>query len=296
MTLSTSNPPVTLSSDIIGSAEAVPVRPAPGCQIHLLATCLCDAFYPGAAMAAAECIEAVAGFRVVFDERQTCCGQPAFNSGDWQAARMVARHTLKVFRGAKCVVVPSGSCAAMIRRMYPRLFEGEPDCEEARALAARTWEFTEFLVRGAGIERWPGRCKRTVAYHRSCHTRELGAGALAENLLRTIDGLDLREIPAPEQCCGFGGTFAVAFPWTSREIGRAKLEAFAAAGAHEIISGDMGCLMHLDGLRRRMAKDGEGEGEWGSKPGRKEALTMPFRHIAEVLCESWQNRKGESAK
>ncbi len=247
-------------------------KPEKGSRVHLMLTCLCDAFYPQAGIAVVECLEA-AGYPVVFDPRQTCCGQPAFNAGDRTAARQVARHTLEVFRNAQAVVVPSGSCAAMIRWGYPQLFEGERDLDAALALGARTYEFHEFLVKVAGMLPWPGRYARRVALHTSCHMRELQTGPVAESLLRSVAGIDLRPVPQPEQCCGFGGTFSVKFPWTSREIGIAKLDALQNANVEELVSTDMGCLMHLAGLQSRLQT---------KKP------QLPMRHVAELLRDSLQ--------
>ena len=167
---------------------------------------------------------------MAFDERQTCCGQPAFNTGDRAAALVVARHTLKVFKKAEILVVPSGSCAAMIRWGYSQLFEGQRDYDEAIGLARRTYEFTEFLC-AAGMVPWPGRYPKKVGFHRSCHTRELNDGGAPERLLGSIEGIELCPIPMPEQCCGFGGTFAVTFPWISRQMGEAKLAAFRESGS-----------------------------------------------------------------
>lgn len=252
------------------------VKPARGARLHLMLTCLCDAFYPEVGIAAVECLEA-AGYRVAFDERQTCCGQPAFNTGDRAAALRVARHTLDVFRSAETVIVPSGSCAAMIRWGYSQLFEGQRDFEAAMGLARRTYEFMEFLVKVAGMVPWPGAYGRPVGFHRSCHSRELSLGDGPERLLGSIRGIDLRPIPQPEQCCGFGGTFSVTFPWVSREMGHAKLDAFRQCGAGEIVSGDMGCLMHLRGLAARGA------------PGSDSVPRM--RHVAELLRDSLREGK-----
>ncbi len=247
-------------------------KPPKGGCVHLLLTCLCDAFYPEVGIAAVECLEK-AGYRVEFDERQTCCGQPAFNTGDREAARQVARHTLHVFRRAEVLVVPSGSCAAMIRWGYPQLFDGEPDRDTALALAARTYELTEFLTTVAGMSPWPGAYRKKVALHRSCHMRELGDGGPLEALLKSIQGLTLLPVPMAEQCCGFGGTFAVSFPWTSRQIGTTKLEALRSTGAQEIVSTDMGCLMHLSGLEQRAGGSGKAD-------------HPPMRHVAQLLRDS----------
>jgi len=234
-----------------------------------MGTCLCDAFYPNVALASMDCLE-YAGFNVIFDEDQTCCSQPAFNSGDWKSARAVARHILKVFKDAETLIVPSGSCAAMIRWGYPQLFEGEDDYQEALALAEKTWEITEFLDQVANLAPWEGKLEKTVALHRSCHMRELNAGNAPLKLLSGIEGLVVKEIPFHEQCCGFGGTFAATFPWTSNEMGTNKLQQMKESGAEEIVSTDMGCVMHLAGLQN----------------SRDEMPKFPIRHLVEILRES----------
>jgi len=236
-------------------------------------TCLCDAFYPEAGKAAVECLE-TAGYQVAFDERQTCCGQPAFNTGDRAAALQVARHTIDVFKRAEAVVVPSGSCAAMIRWGYPQLFEGKPDFNAAVDLARRTYEFHEFLILVAGMSPWPGTYSRKVALHRSCHMRELAIGDGVETLLQSIRGLELIPVNPPEQCCGFGGTFAVTFPWTSETIGAAKLDALRLTGAREFVCTDMGCAMHLVGLHAKSGKSG----------------SFHLRHTAELLRDSLKGK------
>lgn len=248
------------------------IKPSRGTPVHLMLTCLCDAFYPNVGMAAVECLEAL-GYPVVFDEAQTCCSQPAFNTGDFESALKVAQHTIAVFRPANAVVVPSGSCAAMIRWGFPQLFRGRPDADAALELARKTWEFTEFVTQVAGVETWKGRYAKRLALHRSCHLRELTTGDAPERLLRTIDGVTICDLKTAEQCCGFGGTFSVSFPWTSNEMGSHKLRDFAASGAEEVVSTDMGCVVHLGGL----------QGHKGSQP---RVAGLPIRHLAEILCDS----------
>jgi L-lactate dehydrogenase complex protein LldE len=232
-----------------------------------MATCLCDAFYDDIARATVEVLEFL-GCEIEFPEAQTCCGQPAFNSGDWPASRTVVRHTLGVFAGAKPIVVPSGSCAAMMRHGALLEFAKEPDRLAVEAVAARTWELADFVVHGLGVVEWPGMLSSRVAFHRSCHSRGTDSGTAAETLLRSIRGLELVPFGEGEQCCGFGGTFSVSFAHTSREMGLLKLEHVYAASPDFLVSGDMGCLMHLHGLALRR--------EYTLKP----------RHIAQVLRDS----------
>jgi L-lactate dehydrogenase complex protein LldE len=212
--------------------------PLTGRRVQLMATCLCDAFYDDVAAATVEVLEH-AGVEVAFPEGQTCCGQPAFNGGDWPASRRVVRHTVRTFAGEDPVVVPSGSCAAM-------LFHGAVE-----ALGRRTWELADYLVNGLGVRTWPGRYPARVAFHRSCHSRGTDSVAAALALLRSIAGVEVVEFGEAEQCCGFGGTFAVTFPHLSGAMGQLKLDHVRAAQPDVYVSGDMSCMMHLGGLAAR---------------------------------------------
>jgi len=240
----------------------------PGGTAHLMLTCLCDAFYPKAAMATVRCLEH-RGYKVAFESEQTCCSQPAFNSGDWKAARKVARHVLKVFGKADLLVSPSGSCTAMIRWGFPQLFRGEPELKEAIALGQKTWELAEFLAIHEKLTAWPGKWPGRVALHKSCHLRELQPNRGAEELLGSLEGLELAPLRTPEQCCGFGGAFTVNFPWTSHEMGSSKLADLGRETPDVIASTDMGCVMHLDGIAARNPTKGP-----------------RMCHFAEILAES----------
>jgi L-lactate dehydrogenase complex protein LldE len=215
-----------------------------------MATCLCDAFHDDVAAATVEVLEHL-GCEVSFPEGQTCCGQPAFNGGDWPASRKVVRHTVKTFASADPVVVPSGSCAAMIFHGAVLEFEGEPDLGEVAALGRRTWELGDFIVNGLGVRAWPGRFDSSIALHRSCHTRGTGSSDAVALLLGSIAGVRLLEFGEGEQCCGFGGTFSVGFPHISAAMGDLKLDHVRAVKPDVLVSGDMGCLMHLCGLAAR---------------------------------------------
>jgi L-lactate dehydrogenase complex protein LldE len=234
-----------------------------------MATCLCDAFFDDVARATVEVLEHV-GCEVVFPEDQTCCGQPAFNSGDWPAARQVARHCLEVFQDAASgpVVVPSGSCARMVSHGALLLFEREADRPRADALAQRTWELGDYLVRGLGVDRWPGRLEARVAFHRSCHSRGTAYAEGALTLLRSIDGLEVVEVGEAEQCCGFGGTFSVTFPQISRGMGSLKIDHVLAAHPDVLVSADASCLMHVAGLAERTGRP------------------LRTRHLAQVLRDA----------
>jgi len=205
-------------------------------------TCLCDAFFGEVGIATVRVLEH-AGCEVVFDETQTCCGQPPFNAGDWKAARKIARHCIESLHpyGEIPLVTPSGSCAAMLREGYPMLFEGteHPNC----------FELGEFLVHKLGIQSWPGEVSpRKVAFHRACHGRGLGLKDEQERLVRSLQGVELVQFAQQEQCCGFGGAFAATHGKLSSGIGQEKLDNILASGAEWLVSGDMGCLMHLNGL------------------------------------------------
>lgn len=246
-----------------------PSRPA-GKRVQLMATCLCDAFYDDVARATVEVLEHL-GCTVEFPEGQTCCGQPAFNGGDWAASRRVVRHTVKVFAGDLPVIVPSGSCAAMLFHGAPLEFEKEPDAAEIEALGNRTWELADFIVNGLGVKTWPGRYAAKVAFHRSCHSRGTCTGPAATTLFSSIAGLELVTFGEGEQCCGFGGTFSVSFPHVSKGMGTLKLEHIRAAQPDVLVSGDMSCMMHLGGLAQ------------------KEGQPIKTQHIAQVLRDALKN-------
>jgi len=225
-------------------------------------TCLCDAFYGEVGIASVRVLEHL-GCEVLFDNRQTCCGQPPFNAGDWDAARRIATHCKSVMFGDEIpVVTPSGSCGAMLREGYPMLFPNEPH--------PRAFEIGEFIAKELGVSEWKGAKPyvKKVAFHRACHGRALGLTDEQERLVASIPGVELVPFTQGEQCCGFGGAFAATHGKLSQGIGLEKLRVIADSGAEEIVSGDMGCLMHLSGLIAR------------------EKLPLRARHFAEVLAET----------
>jgi L-lactate dehydrogenase complex protein LldE len=228
-------------------------KPITGKRVQLMATCLCDAFYDDVAAATVQVLEYL-GVEVVFPEGQTCCGQPAFNGGDWIASRKVVRHTVKTFAGEEPVVVPSGSCAAMMFHGAVLEFEKEADLGEVEALGRRTWELGDFIFNGLGVKTWPGRFEATVALHRACHTRGTKSSPAATALLASITGVKIVEFGEGEQCCGFGGTFSVTFPNISAGMGALKLEHIRAAKPDVLVSGDMSCMMHLGGMAQQEGK------------------------------------------
>lgn len=232
------------------NTERMPIN---GKRVQLMATCLCDAFYDDVAAATVQVLEHL-GCTVEFPEAQTCCGQPAFNGGDWDASRKVVRHTVRTFAGDAPVIVPSGSCAAMLFHGAVLEFEKEPDRSEVESLGRRAWELGDFIVNGLGVKTWPGRYDQTVAFHQSCHTRGTASGEAAMTLLRSVVGLKLVEFGEGEQCCGFGGTFSVSFPNISSAMGNLKLEHVRAAQPDVFVSGDMSCMMHMGGLAAKEGK------------------------------------------
>ena len=193
-----------------------------------------------------------AGCDVDFFEEQTCCGQPAFNSGDWRDASPMAERFVRIFGTAESVVCPSGSCAAMVRRFYPELLEGTRAGEEARRLGERVFEFSEFLVRVMGVTEIGASFPHRVTYHDACHTlRELGIREEPRRLLAAVRGLTLVEMANAEECCGFGGTFSTKFPAISAAMGESKAAGAERAEAEFVTSTDPSCLLQIDGILRR---------------------------------------------
>jgi len=235
-------------------------------RVGLFVTCLVDLMRPSVGFAAAKLLED-AGCDVDAP-LQTCCGQPAFNSGDRGAARDLAIQTIRAFEGFDHVVAPSGSCAGMIKAHYPELFEDDPNwLPKANALAAKTHELTSFLVDVLGVERVEARFDGSVTYHDSCSgLRELGVRPQPRQLLRSVEGLTLVEMADTDVCCGFGGTFAVKYGDISGAIVGKKTEDIVASGASTVLAGDLGCLMNMAG---KLSRDGR---------------HVTARHVAEVLA------------
>lgn len=221
-------------------------------KASLFVTCLVDQLYPDVGWAAVNVLRR-AGVEVCFDDRQTCCGQPAFNTGYLDEARKVARHFVNVFEESERIVVPSGSCATMIRKFLPGLFPPE-SAERLRAveISKRTYEFSEFLVDVLHAVDLDAEFRGKVTFHDSCHQlRELGVHRQPRELLRRVRGIDFVELEDSDRCCGFGGTFSVKFPEISSAIGADKVQAILRSGAEWVVSNDVSCLMHLEGLIRR---------------------------------------------
>jgi L-lactate dehydrogenase complex protein LldE len=215
----------------------------------LFVTCVVDQVAPEVGVGAVRLLEA-AGCRVVFPEAQTCCGQPAANAGEPEAAARLAAHFLEVFAPYDAVVAPSGSCAAMVRHWYERLVPGG-DRIRARDVAARTFELTSYLVDELGVVDVGARLDATVTVHDACHgLRNLGIKDAGRRLLAHA-GATLVEMPEPETCCGFGGNFSLDHPEIATPLADDKLAHAASTGATWLASGDAACLLHLAGRRRR---------------------------------------------
>jgi L-lactate dehydrogenase complex protein LldE len=240
--------------------------PERGKRVGLFVTCLVDLIRPSVGFAAAKLLED-AGC-VVEVPLQSCCGQPAFNSGDRGSTRAIAEQVIERFAPYDYVVAPSGSCAGMLKVHYPELFQGDPNWRaRADAFAAKTHELVSFLVDVLRVERVNAHFSGSVTYHDACSgLRELGVHAQPRRLLGTVQGLTLTEMRDADVCCGFGGTFCVKYPDISNAIVGKKTANIAATGAHTLLAGDLGCLMNMAGKLQREGK------------------AVDVRHVAEVLA------------
>ena len=236
-------------------------------RVALFVTCLVDLFRPTIGFAAVKLLEQ-AGCTVEVPRAQTCCGQPAYNSGNRADAKAIALQVFDAFAGFDHVVAPSGSCAGMIRQHYPELFADDPaTLPRAQELAARTWELVSFLVDVCGMLTVNVAWDRDVTYHDACSgLRELGVKLQPRQLLASVTGLRLRELPGAEVCCGFGGTFCIKYPEISDKMVSDKEADIVATGAKAVLAGDLGCLLNIAGKLYRH--------------GRR----IEVRHVAEVLA------------
>jgi L-lactate dehydrogenase complex protein LldE len=221
--------------------------------VSLFFTCLADAFHPQVAFAAVTVLERF-GAAVSVPLSQTCCGQPAFNSGNRKEARAMARKFLLSFPGEGYIVTPSGSCAAMVKHGYPVLFRDEPrTLALAHSVGERVYELSQFLVDVLGVTDPRSDFTGKITYHDSCHLRRgLGVTEAPRALLRAIPGVEFVEMEESDRCCGFGGLFAVKYPQISCRMTEDKVERILATGASWVTSGDLGCLMNIDGMISRV--------------------------------------------
>jgi L-lactate dehydrogenase complex protein LldE len=237
-------------------------------KITIFIPCFVDQLFPSVGISAVRIFEKL-GHTVDFRDSVICCGQPAFNAGYWEEARGIARRVLRALEGEDPVIVPSGSCGAMIKNFYPELFQNKPEADAAVRLARRTFEFSSFLVDRLGVTDLGSRFPAKVTFHDGCHgLRELHVKRQPRQLLERVKDLTLVEMEDQTSCCGFGGTFAVKFPMISTAMGETKAGSALETGAEYLVSNDSSCLMHLQGLLSR----------------RKQKLKTI--HLAEVLASS----------
>ena len=236
-------------------------------RVALFVTCLVDLFRPTVGFAAVKLLED-AGCTVEVPRRQTCCGQPAYNSGDRAGAKAIALQVFDAFAGYDYVVAPSGSCAGMLRAHYPELFADDlENLPGAQELAERSWELVSFLVDICGMQAVAASWQRRITYHDACSgLRELGVKLQPRQLLASVAGLSIEELPRAEVCCGFGGTFCVKYPEISDKMVTDKVADIAATGAEAVLAGDLGCLLNIAGKVYRQGR------------------LVEVRHVAEVLA------------
>ncbi|HEX2841663.1 (Fe-S)-binding protein [Hyphomicrobium sp.] len=236
-------------------------------RVGLFVTCLVDLMRPSVGFAAARLIER-SGCSVIVPAGQTCCGQPAYNSGDPDSARDLALQTVRAFETCEFVVAPSGSCASMLRLHYPALFKGRGEVEQdVKAFAARVHELTSFLVNVRGMTATGAQFEGRVVHHDACSgLRELGIRAEPRQLLASVAGLELLDAPETTACCGFGGLFSVKYPEISSAVADRKIEDLKTPAPDLVTGGDLGCLMNLAG---RLNRSGQ---------------PLPCRHVAEILA------------
>lgn len=217
-------------------------------KVSLFVPCFVDQLLPEVAVDTVKVLRKI-GCEVEFRKEQTCCGQPAFNSGYWDDARPCAERFVRVFRDAESIVCPSGSCTTMVRKFYPELLKESPMRSDAIAAGQRTYELSEFLVKVAGVTDVGAVFPHTVTFHASCHgLRELGIREEPLKLLQAVQGLKLVDMPRYDECCGFGGTFATKFAEISTAMGQSKAENVMASGAEYVTAIDPSCLMHVQGM------------------------------------------------
>lgn len=245
-------------------------------NVALFVTCLVDMFRPNVGFAAVKLLEQ-AGCQVSVPSAQTCCGQPAYNSGDRADTLAIAKNVISVFEQYDYVVAPSGSCAGMIRCHYPTLFKDDPKwAKRAEALAAKTYELISFLVEVCKVEQVEATFDKTVTYHDSCSgLRELGVKTQPRKLLQSVKGCELKELNGSNECCGFGGAFCVKYPDVSNAMVTKKAKNITDTEAQVLLAGDLGCLMNMAG-----------------KLHREDSSVQTF-HVAEVLADMADKGIGE---
>ena len=241
--------------------------------VYFFGTCLVDLFYPEAGMAGIKLLQRE-GLEVIFPQQQTCCGQPAFNSGFHDEARKVAAKQVVLFPKDIPIVIPSGSCGAMIRKHYAELFKNDDLKTEAESVAERIFELTEFLVHVLKIKLEDLGEPVKVTWHTSCHAkREMGIDTEPKDLLHQLKNVELLELEREDECCGFGGTFAVKEPHISAAMVKDKVDDISKTGASCLLSGDCGCLLNISGAMKHSG------------------ISTNHQHIAEFIWERTANNK-----
>jgi L-lactate dehydrogenase complex protein LldE len=238
-------------------------------QVSLFIPCITDQLYPGVGVATYNLLRKF-GATVDYPEAQTCCGQPAFNSGFHQDARILAERFLNIFSSSEYIVAPSGSCVSMVKVFYQHLDLTAGMRDHLHELQSRIFEISEFLVNILHVEKTGASFSHRVTYHDSCHLlRELGIAEVPRKLIRNVEGIHFQELPESTRCCGFGGTFSVKFPEISVAMGDDKIKNILQAGVEYVIADDSSCLMHIEGLMRR------------------QNIPLKTMHIAELLVQGW---------
>jgi len=249
-----------MSSNSTGTSTKSPVT--------LFIPCLVDQVYPEIGLAMVKILRHF-DYKLVYDPRQTCCGQPAFNAGHRNEARKVAGQFIEIFQQAETIVAPSGSCVAMVRNYYPVLFQDHPLEKSAIDLNKRVFEFSEFLAREDLIPGISGTFAGRVGFHNSCHSyRELGVKTEPLEILKRISGYDLVELPGEPVCCGFGGLFSFKFDYVAAAMAVNRVDMFRSLNVDTIVSNDPGCIMHM----RQEIK--------------AEKINMQLLHLSEFLVQS----------
>lgn len=238
-------------------------------KVQLFIPCFVDQLYPQVAMNTVKILEKL-GCEVAYNSNQTCCGQPAYNSGFMKEAKTVSEKFIQDFSGEEYIVAPSGSCIGYVRGSFEEIFDNSACHNEAKAITKRSFELTEFLVNVLKVDNLGAELHGIATYHDACGAlRECGIKSTPRKLLANVKGLELREMKECETCCGFGGTFAVKYEPISIGMAQTKVMSAIETGAEYIISSDVSCLMHLDGYIRH------------------ENLKIQTAHIADILCKGW---------